>query len=491
MKVKTLLLAGAAALAGTSAIAADLPSRKAAPVEYVKVCDVYGRGFFYIPGTDTCLKVGGIVRFEVAIQGADNAWRHRSLTGSTHSFVSRNGMDTLGWESRGYLNLDARTQSAWGTVQTVIIMRVNSPSGTLGGNYISNNYATGNSFSPTLQRAFIRFAGFTFGRGSSNFTTTPSFMLNTQYRGGYNNGLMQLAYTATFGGGFSATLALENTTDIGSAVRVNALRNPNGAGGNVTVAGAAGPSRLPALVGNLRVDQSWGALQLSGAVIQNRYIDSNSAQSQNITKTGWAVALGGRFNLPMLAQGSRFDWTVGYSNGLNEMIVGRGLNARTSSNGILMGGLQRVDYNNTIYDCSPLAGQQMCIDNTKAWNVNAILTHYWTPSIRSHLASSYVVVDPGRATRNTDWSNGGLTTGKAFGLAHNLVWSPVRDFDLALEVGYWRLRQGVPGLNGAVPSGVTVGAACPGGIAGCSPFAALFKVSPNQWNLRLRAERTF
>ena len=55
---KSLLLGSAAAFVATAgAQAADLPMRKAAPVEYVKVCDAYGAGFFYIPGTDTCIKV--------------------------------------------------------------------------------------------------------------------------------------------------------------------------------------------------------------------------------------------------------------------------------------------------------------------------------------------------------------------------------------------------------------------------------------------------
>jgi hypothetical protein len=38
--------------------AADLPV-KAKAVEYVRVCSLYGAGFFYIPGTDTCIKLGG------------------------------------------------------------------------------------------------------------------------------------------------------------------------------------------------------------------------------------------------------------------------------------------------------------------------------------------------------------------------------------------------------------------------------------------------
>ena len=61
-KMKSILLGAAAGLATVaSAQAADLPV-KAAPVEYVKVCSLYGAGFFYIPGTDTCLKIGGYLR---------------------------------------------------------------------------------------------------------------------------------------------------------------------------------------------------------------------------------------------------------------------------------------------------------------------------------------------------------------------------------------------------------------------------------------------
>jgi len=63
--VKSLLLGSAAGLVAASGVmAADLPTRKAAPVDYVRICSLYGPGFFYIPGTDTCIKIGGKVRFE-------------------------------------------------------------------------------------------------------------------------------------------------------------------------------------------------------------------------------------------------------------------------------------------------------------------------------------------------------------------------------------------------------------------------------------------
>jgi Porin subfamily len=60
--VKTLLLGTAAGLVAVAgAQAADMPV-KAKPVQYVKICSLYGDGFYYIPGTDTCLKMGGYMR---------------------------------------------------------------------------------------------------------------------------------------------------------------------------------------------------------------------------------------------------------------------------------------------------------------------------------------------------------------------------------------------------------------------------------------------
>ncbi|MGY3512355.1 hypothetical protein ACVIQY_005330 [Bradyrhizobium sp. USDA 3051] len=59
---KTLFLGSAAGLmAASGAFAADLPV-KAKAVEYVKICSLYGAGFYYIPGTDTCIKLGGYLR---------------------------------------------------------------------------------------------------------------------------------------------------------------------------------------------------------------------------------------------------------------------------------------------------------------------------------------------------------------------------------------------------------------------------------------------
>ena len=63
-RAKSLLLAAIAAfVAACGAQAADMPV-KAQPVQYVKICSLYGDGFYYIPGTDTCLKLGGYLRVQ-------------------------------------------------------------------------------------------------------------------------------------------------------------------------------------------------------------------------------------------------------------------------------------------------------------------------------------------------------------------------------------------------------------------------------------------
>ncbi|HEX4237860.1 MAG TPA: porin, partial [Xanthobacteraceae bacterium] len=62
MDARRLLLGGVAGLvAVVGAHAAEIPV-KAKAVQYVRVCTLYGDGFYFIPGTQTCMKIGGFVR---------------------------------------------------------------------------------------------------------------------------------------------------------------------------------------------------------------------------------------------------------------------------------------------------------------------------------------------------------------------------------------------------------------------------------------------
>jgi hypothetical protein len=56
-----------AVVAGIIAALALMIARPSHAVEYVKVCSLYGAGFFYIPGTDTCVQTNQIQANEFAI----------------------------------------------------------------------------------------------------------------------------------------------------------------------------------------------------------------------------------------------------------------------------------------------------------------------------------------------------------------------------------------------------------------------------------------
>ncbi len=112
--VKSLILGSATALVAMSgAQAADLPV-KAKAVEYVRICSLYGAGFYYIPGTDTCIKIGGYLRVDTTFNGSiydQPAWSGDLGQGNRYRdyFASR---------SRFALTVDTRTATEYGVVRT-------------------------------------------------------------------------------------------------------------------------------------------------------------------------------------------------------------------------------------------------------------------------------------------------------------------------------------------------------------------------------------
>ncbi|WP_238720042.1 porin, partial [Nitratireductor alexandrii] len=123
MKIKSLLLGSAAALAAVSgARAADaVVIAEPEPVEYVRVCDAYGAGFFYIPGTETCLRISGYVWYQV---GAGNYDGDAVTIGGgaplapfasigTETVGYNDGVAGGGWmkQTRARVNIDARQET--------------------------------------------------------------------------------------------------------------------------------------------------------------------------------------------------------------------------------------------------------------------------------------------------------------------------------------------------------------------------------------------
>ncbi len=119
MNIKSLLLGSAAALAVVSgAQAADaIVAAEPEPMEYVRVCDAFGTGYFYIPGTETCLKIGGYVRAHIE-------WDHtpERRNGVTGALLNDDDFD---WNARtrAYLRFDAKNDSEIGTIGSTIALR--------------------------------------------------------------------------------------------------------------------------------------------------------------------------------------------------------------------------------------------------------------------------------------------------------------------------------------------------------------------------------
>jgi hypothetical protein len=296
--VKSLLLGSAAGLVAVAgAQAADLPV-KAAPVQYVKICSLYGAGFYYIPGTDTCIKIGGYVRAEWNYQanGSFNPVRAYNFDDPARS---RNVERT-----RGGITVDVRSQTAYGTLRgyaVILPTHTNSDGPPNGG----SPYATPGVFSPAV---FIQFAGFTFGKTASffDFNLFP-YSNQTSIWGGdqAGNGIQVFAYTAQFGGGFSASISAEDETSRRSAITGNGF--------------AYQGRRWPDVVANLRIDQAWGSAQVMGAIHDTAaFVAGTTTTDSNI---GWALGAGLRVNLPTWGKGDYIIGQFNYSSGATNYLL--------------------------------------------------------------------------------------------------------------------------------------------------------------------------
>ena len=163
--VKSLLLVSAAGLVAVSgAQAADLPV-KAKPVEYVKVCSLYGAGFYYIPGTDICLKIGAYFRAEYAFGNMASSLTNLDAVGADGQRTRITGPDYQ-QRARAFVFLDSRQQTAYGTLRAYMNV-----------GWTSDNPLTGTSAAALYaNRAFIQLAGFTWGVATSyyDFFSSPA-----------------------------------------------------------------------------------------------------------------------------------------------------------------------------------------------------------------------------------------------------------------------------------------------------------------------------
>jgi hypothetical protein len=474
--VKSLLLVSAAGVvAASGAQAADLPV-KAKPVEYVKICSLYGAGFYYIPGTDICLKLGGYVRYQVNFH-----------TGNSISFGPENGdggyntrrtENDVAQRVRAIMTIDTRQQTAYGTLRTYFLMGYthDTPGGAA-----PSLYAT---------RGFIQIAGFTFGKATSffDFASTAAVAYNAGFL--YNSdtgdgGQLVAAYTAQLGNGVSATIAMEQSKRY-STVNVGPTATTGGFGTPTTVVAApvasnyGTPAGRPDFTANLRIDQTWGSAQvsaalhdLSGTYYFNAAGSSHEGNGHPDDEWGWAVSAGLRLNAPMIAPGDYFQGMVIYAEGATRYAV----NSPTGG-GFLhywQGQSFGVGYvTDGVYSGTATTGLNE-IEKTTAWSAFASFEHFWTPSLRTSIYGSYLDISHNAngaaiacaglrvayavaagAQCDPDWS--------AWNIGSRSQWNIQKDFYVGVDVIYQR-------LNTVTVGGGTTGAISPGGgKQGASPY---------------------
>src|SRR6201747_1071715 len=293
--VKSLILGSAAGLLAMSgAQAADLPV-KAKAVEYVRICSLYGAGFWYIPGTDTCMKIGGYLRVDTTFNGSI----YDQPAGSADLGQGNRYRDYFASRSRMAITVDTRTATEYGVVRTF-------GQGDFQFTTQANNNTNPNNFTESpgavtqtnllnqpgegyvaVEMVFIQFAGFTFGKSASAYATpwhgypgnNSSFLL-----GGHDTvtGVNNIQYTAQFGNGVSGTIGLDDPTVFNRTAIYNLSQAIGGNGLSTT---AYGGFVVPDLVGNIRVDQAWGLFQISGAlhdVTPGYWTSANTANASTI-----------------------------------------------------------------------------------------------------------------------------------------------------------------------------------------------------------------
>ena len=411
-------LAGAAFAATTvcAADAADLPTRKASPIEGVEICNVAGMVGFLIPGSGACLKISGYVSGQIQ---AGNLGRQYALgfigpapgpvvSAAGFSLASR---DSLGYTTRAQVNFDVRQYTPYGVLRGYAEIEADN----------SNGFeTTGVPF--LLNVGYVQWAGITAGKVGSFFSYLAGgpawydFYSPDRVSGNQPD---VFAYTATFSQGLSATLSFEDA--VGAQVN-----GPFNGGYNNVYYGV----RFPDIVGVLRADETWGSAQVS-AVAHNTHVLGVSSDS--IDLWGYALLAGVTLNVPQLGAGDKVAAQAVYSH------------AALGYSGIPNAGLSgddqgfNINGNGTIYQLTDALNYDVGLWSTPtAWTGAAFFEHHFSPQFsltpEISLATVHYSNSPTMISTSADSVLGGV-------VAH---WDPVPHLDFELGVMYQDTHQATP-----------------------------------------------
>ncbi|CCE08881.1 conserved exported hypothetical protein [Bradyrhizobium sp. STM 3843] len=519
--MKSLVMGSAAALlaATAGAQAADLPI-KAKAVEYVKVCSLYGAGFYYIPGTDTCIKLGGYLRVETSF---NSGGEYNSAVTSVSA--AKNRLSNYYFtRSREKLNVDTRTATEYGVVRTyfegVFTWTTDNYTGNANGNGSTvysqigggtgvagasapNNANAGAIAGGTLgvYYAFIQFAGFTMGKATSQFDAPWSNYPGNNFDGlwggsGSDTGVNQFSYTADFGQGITASFSAQDPTAyFQTNIWNTALSSTSGVLGGAYGGGAFGGTRSPDLVAMVRVDQAWGLFQASFAAHDNHaaYYGANETTGHPGDKWGWAGQLALSIkNIPTGA-GDTINVQGVYTNGATRyndqslaptsMFLYGGTSNPLAYQSIAFAGPSDAVYSS--------AGGGTGLELTTSYGMRGAYTHNWNPYWNTAIYGSWAAVRYSNTAKGLICASPGVT-GLGIALANcnpdfnisslGLItrWTPVKNLTFSGEVTWTNIDQKFSGL-----------AAAPAIASTLKPAAFYELKDQNTVSLLLRAQRNF
>ena len=401
MKIKSLALVAAAAVVSAGAAqAADLNRPAKVAVDYVKVCDAYGAGFFYIPGSDTCLQISGYARYTIATGAGRNIFDPAVVpviraTGNPSylGFGSNRASNSFATGVETELDFDARTNTAYGLLRSYISIENDFGSGANG----ANGGTTVN-----MNRGYLQWGGLTAGRIESNFTFFQGFndeLVFSELAPDYQ--VNALSYTFAFGNGVTATIGLEDSTTYG------------GRNGGATFAYQG--NKTPDIVANLNVTQAWGSAQISAAAHQVYGTGQGGVgPAINVSRFGYALLAGVWFNLPTLGAGDKIGLQGVYAQGA----------LRYTSAGEIPG-FAGTDLG---ADASVVNGSSKL---GTSWNIYGGYVHNFTPTVSLAIGGGY------QGQKNSAGFNGDSINYNLGAVGATLGWTPVKglaiDFNLEYE----------------------------------------------------------
>jgi porin-like protein len=509
--VKSLILGSAAGLVAMSgAQAADLPV-KAKAVEYVKICSLYGAGFWYIPGTDTCIKLGGYLRAEVGLN--TNSIFNGQYSGISGAHNRLSNYDT--WRSREDLTLDTRTATEYGVVRTFFDVTFSWTTGGFPANGTTPNGTTYDANNPAgtgsgqiaggavgVYHAFIQFAGFTMGRTISAFDTPwvnyPANNFDGLVGGGGTvTGVNQFTYTWQFGNGISGILSAQDPVGYGQAGLLNltgatAAGMLGGANGLNNIAG----TRAPDLIAVLKADQAWGGWQASFVAHNNTpgFYGASEFTGSPGTNWGWAAQLALNFKADWIAPGDTLNLQGVYTDGAtryNLQSLAAVNYSMFSGTSAFPNAYQSVGFANApdaVYTGTSLLNGSN-LENVKTWGFRGGYNHNWNPYWVTGIYGAYASIQYGGLGKTAICANAtallGLvgTCNPDFNIAQAGIitrWTPVKNLTFSGDFTWTRIDQK---YSGTVVSPLLAAVAKP---------AALYELrDQDSYNFLLRAQRNF